>query len=292
MELASIERPELTAEARALESLLILHFDGRNLSLPPMPHVPERVLRIMSNRKFEMSQVAGEIGTDQVTAAAVLRMSNSPLYAGLQKTTAIGPAVVRLGTSAIRAAMLNLSMRSVAFKEQRKGNNRAETLWMRALAGSMVMRMLSRFTRVDPEEAFLMGLLHDVGNIIVLRIVNGQQASMKVQIADDTFEYLCHEAHQEFGELLAVAWALPVRLKTLISDHHTYPEPDQSYRIERLQLHLTDMICAQLSYAPYVAYNLLESRAVADLGLADHPDFIAFLDSLPEKLTESLEALF
>lgn len=292
VDLAPIPRPDLSIEARAIENVLLLHFDGRNLDLPSLPHVPERVLQLMGKRDFKMTEVATEIGMDQVAAAAVLRVANSPLYCGVSAVTAIEPAVVRLGTRAIRTLMMSLSMRSIAFREKRKGNNFAETLWQRAMAGGHIMRSLSRFTHMEPEVASLVGLMHEVGSIIVLRIVNQQSTVAGVQLDSETFEYLCHEAHQEFGELLADAWKLPPALKTLISDHHQYPSPDDPLRMERLQLRLCDMICALLGYAPYAPYALLDSRAAQDLGLAQRDDFQAFLADLPAELDEAFAAAF
>jgi HD-like signal output (HDOD) protein len=291
IELAPVPRPELTTEGRALENLLVLHFDGRNLNLPPLPHVPERVLRVLGTAKWSMKQVAEEVGKDQVATAAVLQLANSPLYRGLQKITAIEPALVRLGANSIRTAMLNLSLRSVIFQERRKGNKRFEVLWHRSLASAIVMRSLSRFTALDPEEAFLIGLMHDIGNIIVLRITNAERTSLQLEIDDETFEYLCHEAHQEFGELLANSWSLPARLKALIADHHAYPSPDQPYRLERLQLHLTDIICSLLGYAPYAPYYLEECQAARDLQLPGRPDFEPFLSALADELDATLAAL-
>jgi len=289
--LTGLPRPELSSEARALENLLILHFDGRNLALPSLPHAPEQILRILDAKECGLGRVAQEIGKDQVAAAAVLQLANSPLYRGLVKVTAIEPAVVRLGVNAIRMAMLNLSMRSIAFRERRKGSNRAESLWHRALAAGTVMRALSGFTGLNPEEAFLIGLLHDIGNVIVLRIANAQPPGARLETDDEAFEYLCEEGHQEFGELLADAWSLPLRLKTLIADHHTYPAADQPFRCERLQLHLTDMICALLGFAPFAPYALEESRAVCDLGLLDRADFESFLAALPGELEQTLASL-
>lgn len=289
IELPPIARPEMTAEARALENLLLLHFDGRDLNLPSLPHVPEQVLRLLRKSDCRFTEVANEIGKDPVAAAAVLRMANSALYGGLHKITALEPAVVRLGTIAIRTAMLNLSMRSVTFHEKRAGVRFAEDFWMRAVASATIMRSLSRYTGLDPEEAFLIGLLHDVGNIVVLRITNSQRDRMKLTVDPETFEYLCFESHQEFGELLADAWGLPSRLKALICNHHTCPEPEEQYRLERLQLQVTDTICSLLGFGPYFPVDLSRCRQTVDLKLFAKPDFESFLLGLPDEVEAAIQ---
>lgn len=286
-----VERLNLSTEARALENLLVSHFDGHDLRLPPLLHVAEAVLPRLSNPRCELAAVANTLAEDQVIAAAVLRMANSPLYRGLHKTTALRPAITRLGVRALRMLLMHESLRAAMFHSNRGGNELANTIWSRSLASAYIMRGLSDFTDLNKEDAFLMGLLHDIGNVVVLRIVYGERVAQRYEIDPDTFEYLCHECHQEFGELIADAWLLPPDLKALISGHHTYPDPNDPLRNPRLQLQLTDMINALLCYTPFVPYNLLESRVVDDLDLAGRDDFTVFLEQLPDQVDETVGAL-
>jgi len=153
------------------------------------------------------------------------------------------------------------------------------------------MRGLSRFTKIDGEEAFLIGLLHDIGSVIVLREVQKQQAVLHYKIDVDTFEYFCHECHQELGELIADAWNLPAKLKALIRDHHDHPDPDDGLRTERLTIQLSHMINAMIGRGVGASYRLLETRPVVDLGLDKRADFPAFLLDLPDMIESNVKAL-
>ena len=283
----AIERPELTADARLLEDMLVAQFDGHDLSLPPMPRVPEAVLKELRDPECSFAKIADLIGEDQVAAAVVLRTTNSPLYRGREKITDLTLAVSRLGISILQTLMMQQSLRAATFRCGKSGRKLAGDLWRRSLASAYVMRELSGLTGLDPEESLVTGLLHDVGNIIVLRVAS-DPSTLGVVLPDDrTFEYICQETHQEFGELVADAWNLPPRLKQLIQDHHSYPEPNGPLRADRLSLILTDMIVAMLGYAPPVAYDLPGSRPAADLGLAGRDDFIQLLETLPHRVEQS-----
>ena len=153
------------------------------------------------------------------------------------------------------------------------------------------MHGLSDFVDIDKDEAFLIGLLHDIGYVMVLRIVLGDKLSPKYETDSDTFDYLCYECHQEFGELIANAWSLPSNLKAIISDHHRHPDQDDPLRTYRLLVELIDMVNSLLGYASYRPYDLLRSRAVTELGLADNDKFVAFLEELPDMIYESVEML-
>ena len=74
----------MSTEARALENALVSHFDGHDLTIPSLPRVPEGVLRELRSSDCDYGKVAGLIAEDQVIAAAVIRMANSPIYGGVQ----------------------------------------------------------------------------------------------------------------------------------------------------------------------------------------------------------------
>jgi len=288
------ERPELTAEARALENLLVSHFDGHDLTLPPLLHVAEVLLPKLSDPNCDLGKVAAGLSEDQVVAAAVLRMANSPLYRGLNKITGIRPAVNRLGTRAVRMLLMHESLRAATFlhkKGQQGVNELAKSVWRRSLASACIMRSLAELTGTDQEEAFLVGLLHDIGNVVVLRIAFGAQFAPRYRLDPGVFEYLCYETHQEFGELVAKAWALPQNVASIVSDHHTHPAPNDPLRVPRLHVQLTDMIASLLGYAPYTPYGLLDSPAVRELQLAARPHFSTLLSALPQQLEETITFL-
>ncbi len=292
LEFVSPGRPhDMAPESRALENLLVSHFDGHNLKLPPLHQVAERVLPRLSSRECSLNEVAQELATDSAIAAAVLRMSNSPMYRGVEKITSLQVAVSRLGTRALRMLLLHESLRTAVFPRKGVVTEFARGLWERSLASGCIMRGLASGAPAEKEDAFLIGLLHDVGNVVALRIIYGDIAAPRYQGDVDTLEFLCFESHQEFGELIADAWGLSAKIKSLASDHHAEPAADDAYRTERLQLQVTDMIASLLGFAPFAAYNLLESRPVQELGLHRRSSFVAYLDRLPDEIEGALGEL-
>ncbi len=273
--------PDLSHEGKALENVLLSHFDSHDLKMPPMPRVAQKVTQRISDPDFNIEKLGEELAEDQVIAAAVLRMVNSVLYSGRQRTTSLSQAASRLGVNAIRTLMVHQSLRAAAFESRGADQELSELVWNRSIASGCVMRILSQFTSLDKEEAFLVGLLHDLGNVIVLREVQKQEKMLRYKVDIETFEYICFECHQEFGELVADAWSLPPMLKDLICDHHTTPDADSPFVKERLQLQLSDMICALIGYAPFAPYDLMRSHPVQALGLADNPEFTDVLIELP-----------
>ncbi len=283
-----IVRPELSHEARVLENMLISQFDGYDLSLPSLPRIPDLVLKQLRDPKCNFTKIAQIISEDQVSAATVLRTANSPFYCGLNTITSLPLAVSRLGINAMKTLMMHQSLRAATFLCGKGNRELAQTFWRRSLASGFTMRGLACFAGLDPEDALATGLLHDIGNVIVLRVVSEEKNFGMIPPDEGTLEYLCHETHQEFGELVAKEWNMPKQLKELIQDHHNYPKTDDPLRTERLLLILTDMINQMLGYSPPVSYNLMQSRPVIDLGLTGRDDFEVFLQNLPNQIEESV----
>ncbi|MBI1827036.1 MAG: HDOD domain-containing protein [Planctomycetes bacterium] len=281
------ERPRMMADVRALEERLISYFDGHDLTLPSLPRVAEKVLKHLRSSKSNMAEIAHDLSEDPVSTAAVLRAANSPLYRGVDKINTLQLAVPRLGACALKVLMMHQSLRSAVFQQKGKPDQLSQSVWRGSLASAAVMRELAGLLHIEPEEAFLTGLMRDIGNVIVLRLMREQEQLTNSAIETETFHYLCHETHQEFGELIADAWKMPVNLKSLIANHHAFPLDDDPLRRERLMLILTDMICQMLGYMPEAQYDLMRAQAVHDLGLADNAAFEVLLARLPNRIEET-----
>ncbi len=279
--LQPIPMPELSTEARALQNILVEQFDGHSLSVPPLPHVAESIIQKLSDSDFDFDAIADEIAEDQVLAAAVIRIANSALYAGVEKITSLQRAISRIGANSLRMLMLHQSMRAATYQRRGQDQELADIVWQRSIAGACTMRLLAPFSSMDREEAFLIGLLQDVGNVMVLRETLKHQSVLKYRIDLRSFEYFCDLCHQELGELLAQSWNLPPTLQALISNHHDYPDPDDALRSERLTMHVAHMIQATLGYGAGGPYKLLDSKPVIDLGWQDRPDFQNALNTMP-----------
>lgn len=281
---------QLTTEARALEKRLVSHFDGHDLQMPPMPVVAERALSRLRDRKASLADVAEEISEDQVLAAEVLRLANSALYQGLYKATTLSAAVTRLGVNALRTLLLHQSVKAAMFDKSMGDRSRAARVWEKSLASAYVMRALAPLVDIDEEDAFLVGLMHDIGNVIVLRIAHEQHKVDNLEVDDETFEYLCFESHQEFGELVADAWQLPDAVKILIADHHRDPAAGDELAKQRWMIQLSDMILQMLGFGQSCEYDLLRAAPANALGLVDDVRFERFLAALPAQVDEAIEA--
>ncbi len=285
----SILRPSMAQAEAAIENLLATYFDGHDLNLPPLPHVPGLVLKALRQKDWSVKGLADLIAEDQVLAAAVLRTANSAMFRGTQKISSLQSAVARLGTATLRTLMMHESVYAATFSVSGRSSF-ATRMWRRALASACLMRTLSRYTGCDEEESFACGLLHDIGNVLVLRIVLKEQGILHCEPTEAVFEYFCFECHQEFGELIAAAWKLPAELSAVIADHHMQPQLLDPHRMQKLQIQVVDTITSILGYGVPGQFNLLETDAIQQLGLHTRQDFVDALDTLPAQVEEMMSS--
>jgi len=274
-----------------LEKVLVTHFDGHDLSMPLLNHVAEQILPKLRRANFDLKEIARDIAADQVLSAAVLRTVNSPMYRGVAKTTTVPAAVTRIGVKALRTILLHESVRSAIFAKNSATKQFANILWRRSLGDACIMRGLAGLMRMDEDDCHLIGLVHDIGSVLVLRIITDQLKMGKTTIDLNSFEYLRHQTHQEFGELVAEAWQLPPELTALIKNHHTYPESNDPLARHRWMLLLTEMIGGILYFEKVQNYDLIRCRPAAELDLSDRADYRTWLLQLPTEIDQTLTDL-
>lgn len=291
----------LSTPAAGLDRLLGAIQERDDLQLPPTPSAASRVLQMLAKDSHDARQLAAEVANDEVASLAVLRQANSVLYRGREPVTDLCTAITRLGLTVLRTIMLQHSLRAAA-RPRRGDRHLAAIVWNGALASACIMRNLAELLRTvsadargprpqspDNEAAYLDGLLHDVGNVLVLRETQEQQAVLRYQIDLDEFDWLCRAHHERLGRFIGDAWNLPDTLKTLIAAHHEPRTADTPPSVAMIAL--TDMLKAMLGYAPPASYDLLQSTPAQALGLTAHPAFIAFLTQLPDDL-QHIECTF
>ncbi len=208
--------------------------------LPSLPQVLVGVSRVASDPTSDAADLAGVILKDQALTMKVLRMANSARYAlSVQRVTTVSRAVVILGFESVRALALGLGAYQL-LSTLKRGGQVLRGFWTDAVATAVLAQEVAELLDHEvPEEAFVAGLLHDVGKLVL--------AEHDPRAASDVYgaglrgpELLAAETrafgvnHVEVGAELARRWDLPEVLVRTIRRHHrsfTAPPPEQGDRL-------------------------------------------------------------
>ncbi len=197
--------------------------------LPPFPAVASRVLRLMNDPDSSAADLARAISRDQALTARVLRAGNSSFYGFSQQVTSLPQAVVVLGLRKVRDLILFDSM-PVGRGADGGMTDAQRTLWVHSVGTALASRLLAlrSGTEVDPEDAFLAGLFHDSGRLVLNHLAPEGFA--------EVFRHTSHGldsveaermvfglSHDELGYEALARWELPEAIRVAARDHHQDP---------------------------------------------------------------------
>jgi putative nucleotidyltransferase with HDIG domain len=205
--------------------------------IPPLPNAAMRVATLAQDANVSTRAIADAIGCDPALAARILRVANSPLYAPLRRITSLPMAVGALGHRVIYQIVI-ASIASEAFRRKER-SPLEKVLWEHSVAVALMAREISSALGMrGSEEAFLCGLLHDIGKLLLIR----HDALLYLQLVetDDGRDLLTREeeiygyTHAQIGALVARHWELPEEIAYAIYHHQRPGHVDQSIFMARV----------------------------------------------------------
>ena len=161
----------------AIEAIVQSGQSGANL-VRRMPGLIPQLLQSLRSDDFSGAELARKISSDVVLVAAVVRLANSVYYSTVQSITSIEHAVLVLGQNGLRQLISGVAFKPIIGPNSGHFTRQiAPRLWQQAELCALANRLLAEGEGIDPFEAFLAGLIQNVGLIAALRVIE--------QIAED-----------------------------------------------------------------------------------------------------------
>jgi putative nucleotidyltransferase with HDIG domain len=238
--------------------------DARDL--PSLPEVAVKVSRLADDPNASAASIARVIATDQGLTARILRLANSALYGVARRVGTVQEAVVILGLGTIRNLTLAASIypalgAAVPGYDLAKGE-----LWRHSVAAALCAQELARrmpraprpgagaapSAAVSPDEAFVAGLLHDIGKTLLSARVRGYLVQVRERALADGVSFVDAERallgfdHAAAGAALAERWKLPPALVDAIAHHHDPFRAAPDHAALACAAHVSEALCLTL----------------------------------------------
>ncbi|MBI5445888.1 MAG: HDOD domain-containing protein [Deltaproteobacteria bacterium] len=202
--------------------------------LPSLPQVLVRISKVASEANANASELASVILKDQAMTLKVLRIANSARYSlHAQRVTTISRAIFLLGFESVRAIAVGLGAFHLLSALER-GGKLLENFWREAVTTAVVCQELAELLAYGvSEEAFVAGLLHDVGKLILAQHSSAQAgilyaSSLTGPALLATEKQYFGVDHTEVAAELGRRWELPEVLQKAMALHHRqYAGPPQ-----------------------------------------------------------------
>jgi HD-like signal output (HDOD) protein len=232
---------------RSLEDVIQEHIDADKTQLPIFDGTGARVQEILSGDDFEVAEIEELISSDPALTTGVLRMANSSVFGGLEKVAGVHQAIVRLGARQVANLVLMIGVKKQVQIQDPGLHQLVSELWRHSVSAAVGAEWLARrLKRADlASEAFVAGLLHDVGKLFLLRVVDDIQATDKKFRPEHSLVFeMLDSWHTSHGKTLIEKWNLPDDYGRVVALHHADEYEDDDTLL--LLVRLVDATCHRL----------------------------------------------
>jgi HD-like signal output (HDOD) protein len=209
-------------------------------------------------------------------------------------------AIALLGFAAVKSIAMAASLTRMFRGGSVAGGFEARELWKHTIAVATAARALApKVSGIDPSDAFMAGLMHDIGIIVELQACRDEfGATVAAVAADEALSFLDAEVrhigatHEAFGLALCTAWRFPSALATVTGYHHRpLLLTEDSGRLTAL-IHIGDHLAARagLGYSRTVDGSEIDSLVLQRLALTD-ADIAAVSETLGVQVEEVFQLL-
>lgn len=259
--------------AKSLRELIESEIRSGKLELPVFNRTALQLQQLIRSGTTSIDQVAKVLMQDQALASRLLMLANSAFYSGLRRVETVSAAVIRLGTRVVANLAFAASQSMAHQSTHALIAPRMPTLWKRAFLSAIGSEWLVRNCKlgIEPEAAFLCGLLHDVGELYLLKVAekllseNQGADTLTPALLDEVLEAM----HNQVGYDVMRKWDLPDAYARVARDHHAaeYKGDDVLMTLCRLM----DHACLKLGLAgePDADFQLAATLEAQLLGLSD-----------------------
>ena len=205
--------------------------------MPALPTVVARLTRLIADPRTTASDINAALSSDPGLVTKILKQVNSSYYGFSRRITTITNAVVILGFNQVRNLALSAFIFD-AFGKQQGTPFDVNGFWRHSIGSAFLAAQLAK--AIDPkmeEDAFICGLLHDLGKFIMARNAPGHIGMVmgKVKEKDILFyqaERLClGYDHAALGAYAMEQWNLPESLCQVVRCHHNPPEAPENAQL-------------------------------------------------------------
>jgi putative nucleotidyltransferase with HDIG domain len=201
--------------------------------LPALSAVVLELIHCVDDPHANMEQLAVQISHDQALASKTLRLANSSFYGLSRQVISISEAATMLGLRTVRSIATAAGLVHV-LPRPNDASFDFDAFWRHAIGTALCARALAQAVKLNEDAAFTVGLLHDMGKLVLATHYPEHYAA--VAAYRSTQKCLNLEAeravlgtdHAVLGGLVAAHWNFAASIVAAITDHHNPPEAQEA----------------------------------------------------------------
>jgi len=265
-------------------------------TMKTLPHVAIRLAKLISSENSTLREFEKVIKLDPILVLRLIRLINSPYYGLLQKVESISRIIVLIGTKNLRNMVVTAALKEI-FKENSSSKQifSRPHLWLHCAAVSICSQMISeRIFGIKGDNAFLCGILHDIGMIVEDQIA----PELFLQVCDayepGSKSFAKYEKeiigtnHCEVGYLLAREWKLPAEVQKGIRRHHNIQDEMSPSNLSGI-IQISEYIVSKLDYTAIPGIETPLSPCLETYLSENIDEYKILFEDLPEEVKKAEE---
>lgn len=266
-----------------------------------LPEVTIKIINLVEDPRSSARDLHDVIKTDPALSARLLKVVNSAFYGLPGQVATVDRAIVLLGLSTVKNIAIAASIGRMFTGARISESFTAKDIWKHSVAVGALTRLIWRKCsphQPDADEAFLAGLIHDLGLLVERQAFPDKLAQVIDQCAKGGANFCAVEDqiiganHQAFGLQLTAKWKFPMRLRAVNGYHHTMESLAADQRLMPLVVHVADTIVSQaaIGFPLTAAGQELVPELLNEIGLTS--EMVDELrEALPDHVAEAEAAL-
>ncbi len=194
--------------------------ESDQLTLPTLPDVAMKIHQAVNNDNNSAQQIAEILSQDAALSARLLQLANSPLYRARSEIDNLQMAIARLGTRIVRDLVMALAIKQVFQSSSSVLQSYFKTVWQRSVEIASICRLLAaEQADIEPEQAMLAGLIHNIGCLPILKMAENEQA---LQDDPESVKNISQQIQHQLANIILSFWHLPNDLVMAASGWHQF----------------------------------------------------------------------
>ncbi len=253
---------------------MIDHFvASKKVKLPAFNATALRIQKEVAKAEPDSRLIEKLIVSDQSLTGEVLSVSNSSFYKGLTQVATVRDAIIRMGNIEVSNIVSLVALQHNFQSKIPAMHKIMGKLWRHSVGCAIGANWLARQTGFQAlaHETFIAGLLHDVGKLYVLKVIDDMKASREIENlpSDTVIDELMQQLHTEQGYTLMAQWNLPEKYCQVARDHHLAEFDGSNFLL--VLVRLANQVCHKMGIGliedPSIV--LLETPEAAQLQLSE-----------------------
>lgn len=207
----------------SLIEIINAHLESDKVKLPVFNSTALQIQKEISNEDPDLRLIEKLIVGDQSLTSSVLKVSNSSFFKGLSEVSTIHQAIVRLGINEVSSIVTLVTQEGNFNSKDPSGQAKMRKLWQHSVGCALGATWIAKQCGMSgiSHEVFVAALLHDVGKLLILKVVDELKSLNEItKVSDEILNEAMVELHVNLGHSLMNKWNLPGKYAEVALHHH------------------------------------------------------------------------